>query len=92
MFPELEKPFIHMPDKSGQHMPDASALREMLMNSSEGLTDLFLKMDAEEWTTKHALVSDEEFEKEPHRNKLNVLLGRTSHQAYHMGQMALLEL
>ena len=34
-------------------------------------------------------VSEEDFEREPHRNRFGVLLGRTAHLAYHMGQAAL---
>jgi hypothetical protein len=44
----------------------------------------------EEWLTKHNSVSAEDFAKEPHRNKLSVLISRAMHQAYHGGQIALL--
>ena len=37
------------------------------------------------------LQKPEDFIKEPHRNKLNVLLTRTTHLAYHAGQLALLK-
>ncbi len=36
-------------------------------------------------------VSDEDFEKEPHRNKLNIIVTRTSHLSYHTGQLILLK-
>jgi len=35
-------------------------------------------------------VSDEDFSKEPHRNKLNVIINRTNHMSYHLGQLILL--
>ena len=41
------------------------------------------------WFEKHALVSYEDFVKEPHRNRLNVLLSRTLHLNHHYGQIAL---
>jgi hypothetical protein len=44
----------------------------------------------EEWFGKHTAVSAEDFAKEPHRNKLNILLTRTTHLAYHTGQLQLL--
>jgi hypothetical protein len=34
-------------------------------------------------------VSEQDFEREPHRNRFGVLLGRTAHLTYHMGQAAL---
>src|SRR5580658_4244369 len=33
--------------------------------------------------------SEQDFEREPHRNRFGVLLGRTAHLAYHLGQAAL---
>ena len=39
---------------------------------------------------KHTAVSEEDFSKEPHRNKLNIVISRTSHLQYHTGQLVLL--
>ena len=47
-------------------------------------------LPAAEWFTRHANISEADFPKEPHRNRLNVLLSRTSHLAYHRGQLVLL--
>jgi len=44
-------------------------------------------MSPSDWFTKHSAISAEDFEKEPHRNKLNILINRTNHQSYHMGQL-----
>ncbi len=90
MYPELEKTFITTPDKSGQTMPEPDTLRDMCLKGSERITELFLKMDAADWLKRHNAVSEEDFIKEPHRNKLNVLLSRITHQAYHVGQLILL--
>ena len=38
---------------------------------------------------KHTAVSDEDFAANPLRNRLSVLLSRTRHLAYHIGQIAL---
>ena len=35
------------------------------------------------------IVSDEDFAREPHRNKLNVLISQTNHLSYHPGQLSL---
>jgi hypothetical protein len=36
-------------------------------------------------------MTEEDFEKEPGRNKLSVLINRTNHMAYHLGQLVLLK-
>ena len=56
----------------------------MLFNKFEFLTTA-------QWFEKHTAVSEEDFTKEPHRNKLSVVLSRTNHLAYHVGQLALLK-
>jgi len=38
---------------------------------------------------RHTAVSEEEFKREPKRNKFTVLLGRTAHMSYHVGQAML---
>jgi len=40
---------------------------------------------------KHTSVSEEDFAKEPHRNRLNVLTTRTTHLASHYGQLIFLK-
>jgi hypothetical protein len=45
----------------------------------------------EEWFEKHTAVSAEDFINEPHRNKLNIIITRTSHLNYHTGQLVLLK-
>jgi len=49
------------------------------------------QMPTDEWFTRHNKVSEADFAKEPHRNKLNIIINRTSHMSYHLGQMAYLE-
>jgi len=48
-------------------------------------------MQPTEWFTRHTSVSEEDFIKEPHRNKLNVLITRATHQSYHLGQLIYLK-
>jgi hypothetical protein len=43
-----------------------------------------------DWLDRHNAISAEDFKNEPHRNKLNILLIRTSHIAYHLGQLTFL--
>jgi hypothetical protein len=90
LFPELFEPFIKQSDKVATQSPTASKLREMWEQQNNLLQEKFEKMKPEEWFEKHTSVSDEDFAKEPQRNKLNIIITRTSHLQYHMGQIVLL--
>jgi len=90
LHPEWEEVFLRNPDKSGLPKPSIAELKAELAKINEQLHLNFAKMQPEEWFTKHATVSAEDFAKEPHRNKLNVLMNRTTHIGYHLGQMVYL--
>lgn len=89
--PEMENIFIKNPDKSGIQKPSANELRNYWKKVNDKLAGHFKKLTQEEWLQKHTSVSEEDFKKEPHRNRLNVLISRTGHLAYHSGQMVLLK-
>jgi hypothetical protein len=91
LHPELDAAFIKSPDKSGMVMPTADLLRKYWEDINTKLTGYFNKMQPHDWFTRHTAVSHEDFLKEPHRNKLNVLITRTTHQSYHLGQLAYLK-
>ena len=89
--PELDAVFIEEAD-SGKPSPIVgSALKEILVSTDSALWTAFSKWTPAEWLSKHTAVSDEDFAKEPHRNKLSVLLSRNAHLASHQGQIALTE-
>ncbi|HLP11230.1 MAG TPA: DinB family protein [Flavobacteriales bacterium] len=90
-YPELTKPFLELPDKSGADFPSAQALRELWKNQKAHLHEVFNQLTPEQWFKKHTAASDEDFVKEPHRNKLNIIVTRTSHLSYHLGQFILLK-
>lgn len=87
MHPELDDIFLNNPDRSGKEMPSINELKIYWKEINTALANKFNAMHAEEWFARHNAVSAEDFEKEPHRNKLNVIITRTVHQAYHLGQM-----
>jgi DinB family protein len=87
LHPELDAVFLNTPDKSGQAMPTIDELKNYWKEINTALTDKFNAMQPQEWFEKHTAVSAEDFAKEAYRNKLNVLLNRTAHQSYHLGQM-----
>jgi hypothetical protein len=90
LYPQLEAIYIRTPDKTVAETPSVSQLREYWKAVHDSITSRIAKMKPEEWFARHTAVSAEDFEKEPHRNKLNLLLNRTSHLAYHQGQLVYL--
>jgi hypothetical protein len=91
LHPQLVEPFIKNPDKSSLPKPPLQDLRNFWNEVNEKLADHFNQLTVDEWFEKHTAVSDEDFQKEPHRNKLNVLINRTNHLANHLGQMTFLK-
>jgi hypothetical protein len=91
LHPELEEAFVKNPDKTGFDMPSIELLKQYWKDVHENLSSQFQKMDADEWFKKHNAVTEELFAKEPTRNKLNVLINRTNHAAFHLGQLRLLK-
>jgi hypothetical protein len=91
LFPELAEPFLTTPDKGVAQLPPASELRAAWSKVNEFLHQKFADMKADEWFDRHTAVSAEDFEKEPHRNKLNIIFTRTTHMAYHHGQFILIK-
>jgi hypothetical protein len=89
-FPALEEPFIKQPDKATTQIPSPAELRSCWHEQNEQFKELFEKMKPAQWFEKHTAVTEEDFGKEPHRNKLNIIITRTSHLQYHTGQFALL--
>lgn len=89
--PELHKPFIDEADKAVAELPALERLRAQWAAVNGTLMGHIKQLPAGEWFTRHANISEEDFPKEPHRNRLNVLISRTSHLAYHRGQLVLLQ-
>ncbi len=87
MYPELQKPFISNPDKSGIEMPPVTELRKYWKAVNEKLNQHINALQPADWFAKHTSVTAEDFAKEPHRNRLNVIISRTNHLNYHLGQL-----
>ncbi|WP_217604994.1 DinB family protein [Chitinophaga sp. GbtcB8] len=85
---QLDEAFISNPDKAITDLPPVQDLRAYWTSINQILREQFNKLTPEEWLQKHTMISDEDFAKEPHRNRLSVLLNRTNHNAYHQGQLA----
>ena len=91
LHPELEEIFITSPDRSGKPTPALSQLREYWKEVHQHLGAKLAGLSEKEWFQRHLSVSEEDFQKEPHRNKPNVLLNRATHVGYHLGQLVLLK-
>lgn len=91
LYPELHEIFVKSPDKSIIEIPSAKELRASWSKLNEVLTQKFDSLQPDEWFQKHNSVSAEDFIKEPHRNKLNIIITRTNHLSYHLGQLILIK-
>lgn len=89
--PHHFKPFVETPDTKNNDLPPASAVRQDWANVKSALGERMAAISPDEWFNKHTAVSVEDFIKEPHRNKLNVVLSRVSHVDYHLGQLIFLK-
>ena len=90
-YASLDDAFIENPDKAITDLPTAAELKADWTKVSSTLAGYFSGLSADDWFKKHTAVSEEDFAREPHRNRLNVLISRTSHLSYHLGQMVLLK-
>jgi uncharacterized damage-inducible protein DinB len=91
LYPQLEQIFVSSPDKSGKEFPSIDKIKSYWNDVNEHLIQHFSQLEPEEWLTRHEAISAEDYAREPHRNKLNVLIHRTTHLGYHLGQMVFLK-
>jgi hypothetical protein len=87
LFPEFEALFVTNPDDETKTYPQLAVLKENWNAVNAKLSAAFEGMTAEDWMSRHTKVSAEDFAQDPLRNKLNVLISRTSHMNYHLGQL-----
>ncbi len=90
MHTELDEAYIEHPDKVKTQAETPAQLRALWNEINDVLAGHFNQLSPSAWFEKHTAVSDEAFAREPHRNRLNVLLSRTNHLASHVGQLLLL--
>lgn len=90
-YPQLNDFFIRVPDKSKPNLPSAKEIRQQWKNINAALGEHINKLQPDEWMQRHNSVSAEDFAKEPHRNKLSIIISRTNHLSYHLGQLAFLQ-
>ncbi len=87
LYPQLENIFLKNPEKASIEKPSLAQVKEYWATIDKKVSEYIHAMQFEEWFTRHNAVSAEDFAKEPFRNKMNILINRTNHMSYHLGQM-----
>ena len=89
LHPELDETYVTNPDRA---LPDPISVTDLKNAWSEinhKFTSAFETFTPNEWLEKHTAVSDEDFAKDPTRNRLAVVMSRTNHASFHLGQATL---
>jgi hypothetical protein len=81
--------FLSNPDRFQQETLSGDELKHIWDEINEVLWTGFSRLSAPEWLQRHNSVSEEDFLREPHRNRFTILLSRTAHLSYHLGQAVL---
>jgi hypothetical protein len=89
LHPEFDVAFISNPDKSRADAPSHEQVRRAWNVVNAELRKGFEKMSSSDWVRRHSAVSEEDFAKDASRNRFAILLSRTNHLSYHLGQAVL---
>ena len=89
LHPEFDAVFLENPDGHAVDEISPVELRKAWADVNGKLTAAMEALRPEQWLERHTSVSEEDFEKDPSRNRLAVLLNRTNHASFHMGQIRL---
>ncbi len=89
LHPELDAAFLTAADKAVSVLPSVAEIKGHWGEVNTRLLAGLSNFTASDWVGKHTAVSEEDFAANPLRNRLSVLLSRTNHVAYHLGQIAL---
>ena len=83
--PELDLMFVSNPDRTVPAILLGEDFKIIWQETSQLLWTGFSKLSVADWLQKHGAVSEEDFLREPHRNRFTILLGRTAHIAITFG-------
>ena len=87
--PEFDVAFVSNPDKSRADIPSHELVRTAWNVVNGELWKGFETMSWSDWVQRHAAVSEEDFARDSSRNRFAILLSRTNHLSYHLGQAVL---
>jgi len=88
---DLFEVFVTNPDSKRATAFAVKQLKERWSTQNELFANYFQRVKTDEWFDKHTQVSEEDFKKDPKRNRLNIVLTRIPHLTYHFGQLKLLK-
>jgi hypothetical protein len=89
LHPELDEAYLTNPDRTISDPLPASELKKAWSEVNVAITSAVEGFSVPDWLKKHGAVSDEDFSKNPTRNRLAVILNRTNHASFHTGQIVL---
>src|SRR6266481_2430314 len=89
LHPEFDVAFVSNPDKSQAAIPSHEQVRQAWNAVNGELRKGFEEMSGPDWLQRHTAVSEEDFAKDTSRNCFAILLSRTNHLSYHLGQAVL---
>ena len=89
LHPELDDIFIVNPDRTFPDEFSGADLRKALTEVNAKLTEAISALPAADLLERHTSVSEDEFAKEPLRNRLAAFEQRTAHAMFHAGQIRL---
>jgi hypothetical protein len=87
--PEFDAAFVSNPDKSRADIPSQEQVHRAWNAINAELRKGFETMSWSDWARRHSAVSEEDFAKDASRNRFAILLSRTNHLSYHLGQAVL---
>jgi hypothetical protein len=90
LHPELDPVFISNPDRTVAKLPPAEELKKSWSEVNSRLFEGLENLSPAQWLERHSSVSEEDFARDPSRNRFAILLSRTAHIAFHVGQTALI--
>jgi hypothetical protein len=91
LYPGLHDDFERKPDGDQVKNHSAADMRRQWSEVNTVLNNGMATLTFEQWFERHTAVSADDFTKEPHRNRLNVIINRTNHIAWHYGQLLLIK-
>ncbi|MGB9070522.1 MAG: DinB family protein [Candidatus Acidiferrales bacterium] len=89
LHPEFDAAFVSNPDRSRVDIPSQEQVRQAWNSVNSELSRGFETMSWSDWLKRHSGVSEEDFAKDSSRNRFAILLSRTNHLSYHLGQAVL---
>ena len=87
----LDEAYLKNPDGAVADPVPFAEVKAALLEVNGRLTEALAAWAPGQWLERHGSVSAEDFAKEPLRNRLAMVLSRTNHASFHLGQMVLVK-